>query len=153
MRTWGMWKVCLQTFRGNKICSKLVYFLRDLQTSRANNPIITRIKNAKFSGYCFYTQTNREIFKSTLKYFFRISSGNVTQPEGNYGFGHISFILRAVLQIIKENVSSICEYIFLRVEHLYFAEVLYTGFTKQNWSYEKALFLYTGVEVGVAANA
>ena len=68
---------------------KISLFLRDLQTSRVNNPRITRIKNAKFSGYCFYTQTNREIFKSTLKYFFRISSGNVSQPEGNCGFGHI----------------------------------------------------------------
>lgn len=43
-----------------------------------------------------------------------------------------SFILLAVLRIIEENVSSICEYIFLRVEHLHFAEVLYHGFTKHN---------------------
>ena len=29
-------EVCLQTFRHNKICSKLAHFLRNLQTSRAN---------------------------------------------------------------------------------------------------------------------
>ena len=58
MRTWGMWKVCLQTFRNNRICWKLAYSLRNLQTSRANNSRILRIKNAKFSGYCFYMNTN-----------------------------------------------------------------------------------------------
>ena len=57
-RMWDMWNVCLQTFRDNKICWKLVYFLRNLQTLRANNSRILRIKNAKFSGYCFYTYTN-----------------------------------------------------------------------------------------------
>ena len=33
-------------------------FLRNLQTSLANNSRIFRIKNAKFSGYCFYINTN-----------------------------------------------------------------------------------------------
>ena len=37
---------------------KLVYFLRNLQTSRVNNLRILRIKNAKSLGYCFYTDTN-----------------------------------------------------------------------------------------------
>ena len=37
---------------------KLVYFLRILQTSPANNSRIFRIKNAKFSGYSFYMNTN-----------------------------------------------------------------------------------------------
>ena len=32
---------------------KIAYFLRNLQTSRVNNSRILRIKNAKFSGYCF----------------------------------------------------------------------------------------------------
>ena len=50
LRTWDMWKVCLQTFRNNRTCWKLAYFLRNLQTSRD--------KNAKFSGYCFYMNTN-----------------------------------------------------------------------------------------------
>ena len=58
MRTWDMWKVCLQTFRNNRICWKLAYFLRNLQTSRANNSRILGTKNAKFSGYCFYMNTN-----------------------------------------------------------------------------------------------
>ena len=47
-------KSLLQTFR-----NKLAYFLRHLQTSRANNTRISRIKNAKVSGYCFYMNTNR----------------------------------------------------------------------------------------------
>ena len=51
-------EVCLQTFRNNRICKKLAYFLRNLQTSRANNSRIVRIKNAKFSGYCFYMNKN-----------------------------------------------------------------------------------------------
>ena len=33
---------------------KLVYFLRNFQTSWVNNSKILRIMNAKFSGYCFY---------------------------------------------------------------------------------------------------
>ena len=34
-----------------------LHFLRNLQTSRANNLRILRIKNVKFSGYCFYLNT------------------------------------------------------------------------------------------------
>ena len=37
---------------------KLAYFLRNLQTSRENNWTIVRIKNAEFSQYCFYMNTN-----------------------------------------------------------------------------------------------
>ena len=37
---------------------KLTYFLRNLQSSRANNSRIIRIKNAQFAGYCFYMNTN-----------------------------------------------------------------------------------------------
>ena len=37
MRTWDMRKICLQTCRSKRICYKLAYFLRNLQTSRANN--------------------------------------------------------------------------------------------------------------------
>ena len=37
---------------------KLAYFLRNLQTSWANNPRILRIKHVKFSGYCCYVNTN-----------------------------------------------------------------------------------------------
>ena len=58
MRTWVLWKVCLQTFRNNRICQKLPYFLKNLQTSRSNNSRILGTKNAKFSGYCFYMNTN-----------------------------------------------------------------------------------------------
>ena len=48
-------KVYFQTFRNNR---RLAYFLRNLQTSRASNSRILKIKNAKFSGYCFYIKTN-----------------------------------------------------------------------------------------------
>ena len=58
MRTWDMWKVCLQTFRNNRICLRIIYVTRNLQTSRANNLRILWIKNAQFSGYCFYMNTN-----------------------------------------------------------------------------------------------
>ena len=37
---------------------KLAYFLRNLTTSRENNSRIIEIKNVKFSGYCFYMNTN-----------------------------------------------------------------------------------------------
>ena len=60
IRTRDMWKVCLQTFRKNRICWKLAYFLRTLRTSRANNSRILRIKNMKLSGYCFYINTNTQ---------------------------------------------------------------------------------------------
>ena len=33
IRTWDMSKVCLQTFRNNRVCSKLAYFLRNLLNS------------------------------------------------------------------------------------------------------------------------
>ena len=47
---------------------KIKKFLRNLQTSRANNSIIPRIRNAKFSGYCFSMSTDSEIFESALAY-------------------------------------------------------------------------------------
>ena len=54
---WDMWNVCLQTFRTNRICQKLGFFLRNLQTSQSNNSRIPKIEKAKFSGYCFYMNT------------------------------------------------------------------------------------------------
>ena len=51
MHTWDMQKVCLQTFRNNRICWKLACFLRNLETSRANNLRILKIKKTKFLGY------------------------------------------------------------------------------------------------------
>ena len=57
IRTWDMWKNCLQLFRNNKIC-KLTYFLRYLETSRADHTRILKITNVKFSGFCFYMNTN-----------------------------------------------------------------------------------------------
>ena len=36
----------------------MAYFLRNLQTSQVNNSRILKIKNAKFSGNCFYINTS-----------------------------------------------------------------------------------------------
>ena len=36
----------------------MAYFLRNIQASRVNNWRVFKIKNAKFSGYCFYMNTN-----------------------------------------------------------------------------------------------
>ena len=58
MTTWALWKVCLWTFWNNRKCWKLAYLLTNLQTSRASNSKIHRIKNVEFSGYCFYMNTN-----------------------------------------------------------------------------------------------
>ena len=55
-----------------KVCEKFVYkhsetieyvkneptFYENLQISRVNNSGTLRIKGAKFSGYCFYMNTN-----------------------------------------------------------------------------------------------
>ena len=40
---------------------KKAYFLRNLQTSRINNSRILKIRNAKFSGYGFYMNTNIQL--------------------------------------------------------------------------------------------
>ena len=53
-----MRNVCLQTYRNNRICYKLAYFLRKIQTLRVNNSRILPIKNAKLSGYYFYMNLN-----------------------------------------------------------------------------------------------
>ena len=44
---------------------KVAYFFRNLKTSRENKSRILWIKNAKFSGYCFYINTNTNA-KSTM---------------------------------------------------------------------------------------
>ena len=52
------------------------YFLRYLQTSRENNPKNLRIRNGKFSGYCFYM--NRDIYGD-----FQICISVPLNPEVN----------------------------------------------------------------------
>ena len=51
--------VRLQTYINDKIRWKVAYFLRKIQTLRVNYSRILRIKNAKFSGYCFRTIIRR----------------------------------------------------------------------------------------------
>ena len=53
-----MQNVYLQTYRNNWICLKLTYFLRKIQTLKVCNSRILMMKNAKFSGYCFYMNLN-----------------------------------------------------------------------------------------------
>ena len=38
-------------FRKNRICDKVAYFLRKIQTSQVNNLRIFMLKNGKFSRY------------------------------------------------------------------------------------------------------
>ena len=49
---------CLQTFRNNRICLKLAYFLRNLQITRANELRFLGNKKAKLLGYRFCMNTN-----------------------------------------------------------------------------------------------
>ena len=79
MRTWDMWKVCLQTFWNNRMCYKLAHFLRNLQNSQADNSRILRIKNTKLSGYCFYMNTY-------IKWDFQIC---ISQPLILHGYDNI----------------------------------------------------------------
>ena len=71
MRTRAMWNVYLQANRNNRlnrVCCKVAWFLRKIQTSHVKNSRILRIKNAEFSGQCVYMSSNRysEILKSAL---------------------------------------------------------------------------------------
>ena len=59
--------------RYNRICLKLDYFLRNLQTSRT-----ARIKNAKFLRYCFCVSTrlgSRTAATSKMEHFVTIVNG------------------------------------------------------------------------------
>ena len=47
---------------------KSSHFSGKLQTSRVNNSRIRRIKNAKFSGYCFHVNPNAVRFLKCLKF-------------------------------------------------------------------------------------
>ena len=52
------WSFRPATLLKRQLLLKLVYYLRNLQTSRENNSRILRIKNAKFPGIVFYMNTN-----------------------------------------------------------------------------------------------
>ena len=54
MRTRNMWKVCLQTFRNNRICKKLAYYLRNLKLHRqlTREFLVLRMRN--FQAFVFY---------------------------------------------------------------------------------------------------
>ena len=58
IRTRDTRNFCLQTLRKNKICWKIVYFLRKIQTSQVNKAGNLRIKIEKFSENCFYMNPN-----------------------------------------------------------------------------------------------
>ena len=69
IRTRDIRNICLQTYRNNRICKKVTYFLRKIQTSWLNYSRILWIKNAKFSGYWSYMSLNihGNIHSCTLK--------------------------------------------------------------------------------------
>ena len=54
MRTLNIQNVCLQIQRNNRILQKVAYFLRKMQTLRANNSRILNIQNIQnFQGFIF----------------------------------------------------------------------------------------------------
>ena len=53
-----LFEICaskMLAYKHSETIKYVAYFLRNLQTSRANNSRVLRIKDVKFSGYCFYT--------------------------------------------------------------------------------------------------
>ena len=98
IRTWDMWKVCLQTFTNIKL--KLAYFSRNLQTSWANNSTILRTKNAKFSRYCLYMNTN-------IYWDFEIC---ISVPLSQTSL--ILFIIRKILFCVKHNKAALVQNMF-----------------------------------------
>ena len=92
IRTRDIWNVCLQTYKNNRICWKLAYFLRKIQTWRVNNSRILRIRNAKCSGYCFHMNPNTQ-------WNFQICIGAVLRKlshskflRGNKKFVHVDYV-------------------------------------------------------------
>ena len=53
-----MRKVCLQTFRNNRICKISLPTFKEIYNVTVNNSSTVRIKKAKFSGLCLYMNTN-----------------------------------------------------------------------------------------------
>ena len=87
IHTRGIWNVCSQTYRNNRISKKLACFLRNIQTSRVNNSRIFRFKNAEFSRNCFHMEPsiwwNFQIFISVpftlfVKAFFFLEGSQST---------------------------------------------------------------------------
>ena len=71
MHTWDMWKVCLQTFRKNRICLKLFIEIYKLHGQINREFLVLRMRN--FPGIDFKRiQTYREIFKSALVYLIKV---------------------------------------------------------------------------------
>ena len=63
-----MWKVCLQTFRSNKICWKLAYFLRNLLHGQITREFLG-LRMRHFHGIAFiWTRTFTKVLKSALVY-------------------------------------------------------------------------------------
>ena len=58
MLTWNMWKVFLTNVQKHWNMLKNSLLSNKFTNSRTNDPRILRIKDAKFSVYCFYMNTN-----------------------------------------------------------------------------------------------
>ena len=63
IRTWAMWKVCLQTFRNNGIC----YFLTNIQTLRANNSRTLKIIVVEY--WLLFSYQHKHIGRLSNLYF------------------------------------------------------------------------------------
>ena len=86
MRTGDIWDVCLETYRNNRICEKVGYLLRKMQTSRVSNSRILRIENAKCSGYYFDINPN-------IQWNFQIY---ISLPLSSYRVGRMGKVLHSV---------------------------------------------------------
>ena len=88
---------------------KLAYFLRNIQTSRVNNSHILKMKSAKFSGYCFYLNTNIQrdflIYGSPFRPLKSIPESNFTVSI-NIGIRENIFTVSINLGII-ENILTV----------------------------------------------
>ena len=77
----------------SQICENFVYkhsetkeyFLRNLQTARSNNSRIPRIKNAKFSWYCF--SMNTKIYGICISVPLTLMKNSPHLIISSYGYG------------------------------------------------------------------
>ena len=56
MHTRDIWNICLQTCRNNRICWRVAYFVRKIQTSQARE--FPRLRIRDFQGIVFYMNSN-----------------------------------------------------------------------------------------------
>ena len=102
----------IQTYRNNRKRWKLAYFLRKIQTLRMNNSRNVWIKNAKFSEYYFYMNTNIQ-----HNFQIRISVPSIALILGWFS----SFLMQYLLGYfcLKEKVSLFSKIVYCQWYYLY----------------------------------